>query len=205
MIPKHIYVNFPFIQTIVLTTLMKNWEVSPTISFSFTRWGSKFGFWARSYRFQLLLASIWKFLGSVSAFIQWVLNIILLVFSKLLEWKWGLWAERIEGFWPPFPQYLEARVWDRKTVFQVFCEGVTEPSKHFCKWKEQNVLGVPRFVWIFFWGLWYWNQRTVIHLSILNKMKATEMCLSYLVPQYLLSCFEILHKFRQHNKLLSEQ
>ena len=65
--------HFTFLETVVVKMLMETWNSSPTISFSFTRWGKRFGFWVRSYKFQcLLVAVIWKFLASVLAPIQWI-------------------------------------------------------------------------------------------------------------------------------------
>lgn len=42
------------------------------------------------------------------------------------------------------------------------------------------MLGVSRFVLIFSHSLWCQHWRTAVHLSILNKIKATKMYLSTL-------------------------
>lgn len=86
-----------------------------------------------------------------------------------------LWAEK-GRFWSSFSQYLGARVRDRITaIWRFLWRRDTGLSKCFCKWERHIVLRVSSFVLIFFHGLRYKNQRTAIHLSILNEMKATKM------------------------------
>ena len=117
-------------------------------------------------RFQLLLIRLGKFPGCAGV--------------QITRMKLGAWAERIEDFWSPLPWHSGAKDWGGISVSWIFCDGMTQyqSSKRFCKWEEQDVLGVPSFVLIFSHVLCYRNQGTVTHLSILNKMRATEMCLS---------------------------